>query len=208
MRIDGQDTGFDIHPVLGARGLQEPRRRLVPEPTRPEVNANPDASNLILKDVDIVIPGSNGAELLPRHFLQRLACGDTPSWIVEQIMVNTLIVVFPADTKTNRPPDVIHDRRDVGLDIICTSVRQDRLVPTSDIEANTAGRDGVYVRDHSADRHSITFVMVRHQRNMRCRTGARFDLRERALLDRRSVSRDIVNDLHMIPLSFGAAGEN
>jgi hypothetical protein len=51
-------------------------RRLVAEPARPEVHADPDPALLIFEQVDVVVAGANRAELVARHTLELADLGN------------------------------------------------------------------------------------------------------------------------------------
>ena len=64
LRILWNNCRRNIHSVLAAGCFQEMRRRLVAEPARTEMHADPDAILLICKNIDVMISAADRAELL------------------------------------------------------------------------------------------------------------------------------------------------
>src|SRR4051794_7941307 len=55
--------GHSFAPLPPLAQGQEPRRDGMTEPSAPEVNADPDAAQLIAENVDVMVPAPDGAEL-------------------------------------------------------------------------------------------------------------------------------------------------
>src|SRR5229473_3321524 len=127
----------DVHAVLAAGGLEIARRARMAEPAAAEVDADPEVPGLVAHEVDVVVSGSDGAELRHR-FLPVLAhVRLTPSVaVVEQFMLDAL-VVRPADAKGN---DLLHVPDDLPyptLDRAEGGIEPHGHVAAADIEADT-----------------------------------------------------------------------
>src|SRR5258707_7313273 len=83
----------DIHAVLAARRLEIARRAGVAEAARAEMHPDPDRTGFVAHQVDIMVAGTDGAELrdslLPIGFHVR---GLPGFGIVEQLMLDTLLI--------------------------------------------------------------------------------------------------------------------
>src|SRR5262249_23433053 len=58
--------GRDVDAAFAASRFEIPGRARVPEPAATEMNADPDETILITQEIDVVIPGPDGAELRRR----------------------------------------------------------------------------------------------------------------------------------------------
>ncbi len=65
-----QYGGRHVDAVGSAGRLDEGGRSLMAEPARAEVNADPHEAVLVLEQIDVVIAGPDGAELVARHRLE------------------------------------------------------------------------------------------------------------------------------------------
>src|SRR5258708_1640430 len=127
----------DVHAVLAAGGLEIASRARMAEPAAAEVDADPDVPGLVAHEVDVVVSGSDGAELRHRLLPVLAHVRLTPSvGVVEQFMLDAL-VVRPADAKGN---DLLHVPDDLTyptLDRAEGGIKPHGHVAATDIEANT-----------------------------------------------------------------------
>ena len=102
--VQAEDRRRRVHAAFGhaflegasLREREEPRRRLVTEPARPEVNAYPDVTLFVLHEVDVVVARADRAELPARLRLQLLPllAGDgVPGGVHEERVVAGRVVL-------------------------------------------------------------------------------------------------------------------
>src|SRR6266446_2460397 len=127
----------NVHAVLPAGGLEIAGRAGMTEAAAAEVDADPDVPGLVAHEVDVVVSGSDGAELRHRLLPVLAHVRLTPSVaVVEQFMLDAL-VVRPADAKGN---DLLHVPDDLPyptLDRAEGGIEPHGHVAAADIEADT-----------------------------------------------------------------------
>src|SRR5258708_3107842 len=138
------------------------------EASRSEMDTNPDPSQIILKDVNVMVPGANRSQLIPGHVPQRCQppCGavcalrDLPSVvIVKQIVIN-FFAILPAKPKGNSVPYFIHNFGDRFANIFGLRVRENSLVAASDVIAYARRRHEIFVRQSAADWDSVSLIVI------------------------------------------------
>jgi hypothetical protein len=115
-------------------------------------------------------------------------------------MIYTLIVVLSAKAEADGVPNLVHDLADVRFHLRRGGVSEHCLITAGIVKPNTAGRYRVGIRYYAADGHSVTLVMITHQRYVIRRTGTPADLRHRSFVYRRSKYWNSVNHSHTILL--------
>ena len=196
-------------PRRGAPGeLQVCGRGLVPEPARAEVHADPHGAVLVGEQVDVVVAGADGAELVGGEVVQRaLGARVGGADRVEHRMVDRLVVAA-ADAERDPRHDRVHDPRQFGRDLRAPQVGPHGLVAAADVVADARDRDVVAVRDRAADRLAVADVPVGAQDADRAVLGrhAALELRD----GRSSWSPITVTDMSprdaARPLSAASAG--
>ncbi len=127
----------NVHAVLPAGGLEIAGRAGMTEAAAAEVDADPDVPGLVAHEVDVVVSGSDGAELRHRLLPVLAHVRLTPSVaVVEQFMLDAL-VVRPADAKGN---DLLHVPDDLPyptLDRAEGGIEPHGHVAAADIEPDT-----------------------------------------------------------------------
>src|SRR5581483_1540852 len=83
----------------------------------------------------------------------------TPRGVVEQFMIDFRFR-FAADAEGNVAYDVVHDLVDLVRDLFAFDVGENGEIPASDVEADAAQRNLVFVCDDAPDRLRVTFVAV------------------------------------------------
>ena len=126
-RVQRQQKRWRVHPAFGAAVVppaalgdaHEAGGRAVAEPSRAEMDADPDVSLGVLEQVDVVIAAADGAELLTGELQESTLfadrrCGDP----LENRMIGNRVVVGAADPETDpaldlsrQPPPVADVRR-------------------------------------------------------------------------------------------------
>ena len=99
-----QDHGIDVHAVGAAAGLDEVGGELVAEAARAEVNADPDAVQLVGEQVDEVVAGADRAELGARQVAERGRLRDVPGRVVVEQLVIDRLRVLAADAERQGAP--------------------------------------------------------------------------------------------------------
>jgi hypothetical protein len=79
---------MDLHAILRARPFQVLGRDPVPEAARADVHTDPYQTSVVLKEIDIVVAGPDGAELIARHLLEVGDAGRIPERRVEQLVID------------------------------------------------------------------------------------------------------------------------
>src|SRR5438270_8482504 len=154
-------------------------RRFVTESARTKMHAHPNSVLFIGENIDVMIPASDGAELIGRGLLQFAHRRQLPRRIVEQLVIDSRFA-FLADAEGTIAHDVVHDFFHRRRDLRSSRVDANGEIAAGDIEADTGERDLVRVSDYAADRLRVTFVAVRAQdRPLAPRRHAPFDLRDR-----------------------------
>src|SRR5262249_48917716 len=144
---------------LPAGELEEMRRGLVAEATRTEMDADPHPALFVFEQVDIVITGSDCAELLACHLLEVGGAGLVPQRTLEEFVID-LLLVDAAEPETNRARNVTHDLVHRPRDVSENHVGAYRHVAAADIEADTADRHVVLIRNHATNRLGIAEMPV------------------------------------------------
>jgi hypothetical protein len=166
------------------REREEARCGLVAEAAAAEVHAHPHAVLLVGEQVDVVVAGSDGPELLGREVTQRpLRRKCRVADLVDHGMVARAPVVA-TDTEADALHDLIHQPRQLRLHLLEDQVRQHRLVATADVVTDSGGADVLRVGDHAPDRLAVTQVPVGTQHPdaaLRSR-DATLELRDRPLV--------------------------
>jgi hypothetical protein len=144
------------------RERKEARRRLVAEATRPEVDAHPHVTGLVLEHVHVVVARPDRAELVPRvlnHSALRseLRTGD----LVEHRVVD-LLLRRHAHSERDPALDLRHhalDPADAG-EVGRGERSLNGLVAAADVVADSGRRDVPLVGNRAADRLRVARVMV------------------------------------------------
>jgi hypothetical protein len=164
------------------RECEEARRGLVAEAARAEVHADPDPVVLLVAEqVDVVIPGADRAELLPGEAGERaLRLEPGVPDLLDHRVVARAPVVAP-DAERDPPEDLVHDPRQVVLDVGEGQVGARGLVAAGNVEADSGRGDVAAVGDHAADRHGVAEVAVGAEHALRALLGrdAVLELRDR-----------------------------
>ena len=106
-----------------------------------------------------MIAAADSAKLFGGHRFQIADRFNFPRRVVKQIMFNPRFT-FASNAERNVVNHVVHDLVDLRRDFLPLGIGQDGEITASDVEANTAERDFVFVGNHAADRLRITFVAV------------------------------------------------
>jgi hypothetical protein len=133
------------------------------------VDADPDQALLIFEQVDVMIAGPHGSELLGRHFLQVSRSGLLPEWAVEELMFDALGVAA-SDAKADRSGDIVEDLPGIALHGCIRRVEAKGHVATGDVEPDTADGDVALISHYAAARLGIAQV----GRRRRARRQRRF----------------------------------
>src|SRR3954467_11146804 len=114
------------------------------EASAPEMNADPDAAQLIAEDVDVMVPAANGAELRPSLGLELvvlvLSGNGVPGGIGEERVIDRCVVGLevPAHAEADLGLNLVRDVLEIGGQVVAHElVCQNRSVPAGDIEANS-----------------------------------------------------------------------
>src|SRR5262245_8672868 len=157
--IGAHHRRMDFHAILRARPFQMLGRNFVSEAARAKVHTDPYQTSLVLEEIDIVVAGPDGAELIARH---RLEVGDTgriPEGRVEQLVIDLHGVVLP-DAEADRAPDVVENCLGARGDVGVLRIEPDRHVAARDVEADAADGDVLLVGHPTADRVGVAEVAV------------------------------------------------
>ena len=156
-----------VHLLARGRGSELPSlrerekaaRRLVPEPTRPEVHSDPEAVVLVGEQVHVVVAGTDGTELLGGQVV-KLALGSERrlSNRVEHRMVGNRLLVRAAHPEADPLDDLVHDPRDGHVAELEPCPH--RLVSAGDVIADARRRDVIAIRNPSADGLGVPGVVV------------------------------------------------
>src|SRR5262245_50137338 len=140
-------------------------RNFVSEAARAEVHTDPNKALLVLEEIDIVVAGPDGAELIARQLLEIGDTGRIPEGRIEQLVIDLHRVALP-DAEADRAADIVEiglgARRDVGV----LRIEPDGHVAACDVEADTADGDVFFVGDHAADRVGVAEVAVGAQHTL------------------------------------------
>ena len=145
------------------------------------MHADPNPLLLVGEDVHIVVSRPDRSQLLRAHaeqFALRLKVG------VLNLLKHGVVYrlgVGPSHSESDQTRNVVHDRRHV--DVFQLGVCQDCLVSASDVVADSAWRDMVFVRDGTTDRLAVTDVMVGAKYGELCFLCAGFKLLESPFVD-------------------------
>lgn len=150
-----------MHSVLAAGSLEIARRAGMTEPATAEVDADPNEIVLVSHQIDVVIAGTDRAELpnglLPVCFHVGFAPG---VGVVEKLMPNAL-VVRAADPERDHLAHIGEDVGDLVLDLAETSIEAHGHISTADIETDAGNADLLLVSDDAANGLGIAEVPVR-----------------------------------------------
>ncbi len=142
------------------RQVQKAARGAVPQPTAAEVHTDPHPARLVLEQVDVMVARADGAKLLPCLLLQLAHVAQiVPCRVVEQWMIDGL-AAGATHAEHHGLRDRIHNRLDVGAQIVGANIGAACFVAARNIVAHAARRHGVAVRGHTADRHRVATVPV------------------------------------------------
>jgi hypothetical protein len=126
----------------------------------------------VLKQINVVVPAANRAELHTGEVQQRpllpdRALGDN----VEHGMVDDRFLVLPTHAERDRAPDFIHDPGELRFRLWHLDVRADCTVSARDVIADASRDDDRTRREYPADRHGIALVVVAAEHATRIRVA-------------------------------------
>src|SRR5260370_3797665 len=104
--------------------------------------------------------------------------------------------VLLAHAEVDRIPHVVHDGCDVWPHVARIRVGEHRLVAAADVIPDAGWAHQVFVCDDSADRDSVSLMMVRHHRGLAEYVVAGLDLLEGSLIYFPAPNRNAVSHLH------------
>src|SRR5262249_40492083 len=152
--------GRDVDPAFAAGRFEIPGRARVPESAATEMNADPDEAILIAQEIDVVIPGSDGAELRRRLLAIWFHVRCRPGFgIVEELVVD-LLFVGATDAKRNRAGHVVDNFANAVLDRVKGRIETDGHVSAADVEANAGNADLLLVGNDATDRLCVTEMAI------------------------------------------------
>jgi len=141
-----------IHAILAARSLEVAGRTGVTKAAAAEVNADPDKAVFIAHQVDVMVAGSDGAELRDGLLPIRPHVGFAPGIIVvEQLVFGPLLVGAP-NAKGNGLVHVLDDHADIAFDLAERRIEAYGHVATADVEPNAGNADLLFICDYAANR--------------------------------------------------------
>ena len=163
IRILMQKGRRHVDAVLAARRLDEGGGGLVTEAARTEMHTDPDQTFLVLEQIDVVVAGTDGAELVARHALEVLDRLDfLPERAVEQRVID-LFRIAAAKPETDVGGDLVEDRPDAVRDALLGHVELHRHVAASDVETDARHRDVLFICNDATNRLRIAEMAVRAQ---------------------------------------------
>src|SRR4029079_13892628 len=116
--------------------VEEAGAGAVAEAPAAEVDADPDDPLFVFENIDIMVGTADRAELLARLRPQLAEVPHvTPVRVVEERVVHILAAGAP-DAEDDRPRDRVHDRPDLGADVVGAEIRPGSLHSARNVETN------------------------------------------------------------------------
>jgi len=126
------------------------------------MHADPHAILFVREQIYVVIAAAHGSELVTRHLLERGNRFQLPGLIVEQSVIHLLTVPL-TNAEADRRPHVVHDPGNARTQLRARHIDTNGLVSAADVIAYSGRADRILVCHHSADRHTVSEMVVGHE---------------------------------------------